>query len=166
MKIRAVDYNTSFDAPENLWYSINQFQLSERNQYNNPMTTITQPWGKVCLAWRLKEGSITISPASQSQGVYRVWFVPTFQKLVNLTDEVPANMDQQGWLELAIAISCIRVMNAMKMDSTAFLEEKMELRQRIISEAKNRQAAGGKRIANVRYNNADMMLPTGGWYDT
>lgn len=162
MKIRAVDYNTSFDAPENLWYTINQFQLSERNQFNNPMTTITQPWGKVCLSWRLTQNAIVISPQNQAQGVYRVWYVPKFVPLVNFEDEVPANMDQQGWLELAVAISCVRVMNAMRMDSSMFETERAELKQRIISEAKNRQAAGGKRIANVRYNNTDMLLPTGG----
>ena len=164
MKIRAIDYNTQLNQ-QGTWYTINQFQLPERNQYNNPMTTITQPWGKVCLAWRLGQDGIIISPANQAQGIYQVWYVPQAPVLVNLTDTVPINMDQQGWLEYAVSIACIRVMNALKLDSSVFEQEAAELRERIKSEAKNRQAAGGKRIANTRYNTGDMMYPTGNWND-
>jgi hypothetical protein len=162
MKIRAVDYNQAYDAPNDLWYTINQMQLPERNQFNNPLTTITAPWGKVCLSWRLGQNQITIAPQSQCAGVYRIWYVPKYVNLVDPSDVIPSNMDQNGWIELGVASACMRINDKLKIDSSAFRQDKLELTQRIKSEAKNRQAAGGKRVANIRYNNSDMLMP-GGW---
>jgi hypothetical protein len=164
MKIRAVDYNNAMQD-SNLWFTINQFQFPERNQFNTPYTSALAPWAKIALSWRLTQDNILISPASQANGIYRIWYVPQYVPLVNQSDTIPANMDQNGWTEYAVATACIRIMNKLHLESQAFETERAELRQRIQSEAKNRQGAGGKRIANVTGGQYSLFPTMGSWND-
>jgi hypothetical protein len=161
-KVRGVDYN-----PANLdlthWYTLYPIGLSERNRYNNPSTSVAATWYKANLGYRLLQSSILIMPQDQASGNYQVWFTPKFQPLVNLTDTLPANMDTNAWHEFMVVAACIKVMNKRNFDPSGFMMEKVELKDRILNEAKNRNSGGPKRMANSRYQN-DLCYPFA-WYD-
>lgn len=155
-KLRGVDFQASVSGP---WYTLQPFQFTQRNRNNNLLTNITVPWGKVGLSYRLADQGIIISPQTQAGGTYQIWYTPKFINLTATTDLIPISMDLQSWVEYAVVDCAIKIYNKQNLDPSAFMTEKQLLRQRIISAAKNRNAAGPKVIANTRYNTDDLILP-------
>lgn len=157
-KLRGVDYqNLGQGNPQ--WFTLYAFQFPERNQSNNILNNIVSPWGKLKLSYRVADNGILIQPMTQAQGTYQVWFTPKFQPLVLTTDLLTIQMDTQAWVEYAVVDCCIKIFNKQNLDPTGFMTEKEKLHIRIISEAKNRDSSGPKRVANVRYQNDDMVIP-------
>jgi len=154
LKARAIDYNPSFTT-NNDWYTINSFQLPERNRFNNSMTNIVSPWGKVTLAAREMGQSIYIAPQDEAGGCYQIWYTPKYTWLNLPTDVLPFYMDTQGWSEFAVVGSCIKILNKMNLDPSGFMAEKAELKDRVVNAAKNRDSSGPKRMANVRFSGAN-----------
>lgn len=158
-KLRGVDFqNTSQSNPQ--WFTLFEFQFTERNRENNILNNIVSPWGKLKLSYRLADSGIIIQPQAQAGGVYQIWYTPKFVPLdLTLNPALNIQMDTQAWVEYCVVDCCIKIFNKQNLDPTGFMAEKAALRQRIISEAKNRDAAGPKRMANTRYQNDDMVLP-------
>lgn len=157
-KLRGVDYqNLGQGSPQ--WYTLFPFQFPERNQSNNILNNIVSPWGKLKLSYRVADTGILIQPMTQAQGVYQVWYTPKFQQLTISSDLLTIQMDTQAWVEYAIVDCCIKIFNKQNLDPTGFMAEKEQLKLRIRAEAKNRDSAGPKRVANVRYQNDDMCIP-------
>ena len=150
LKLRAIDFSTGTPTNNNRWFTINQYQMPERNRYNNAAQNILSPWGKVALSARVMGQTIFIEPQDQAGGVYQIWYTPKFTPLVNTTDALPFYMDSQGWSEFAVVGTCVKIMNKMNLDPQGFMAEKAEQKERVISAAKNRDSSGPKRIANVR----------------
>lgn len=157
-KLRGVDYvNTGQGGPP--YYTLYQFQFPERNRDNNTLGNIMSPWGKVRLSYRLADVGIIIQPQNVAGGTFQVWYTPKYVPLVQLTDTLTVQMDMQSWVEYAVVDCAIKIMNKQGLDPSSFMAEKMALKQRIIGEAKNRDSSGPKRVANVRYQNDDLVLP-------
>jgi len=151
LKVRAIDYSPSVPPNGNGWYTINQYQLPERNRYNNSIQNIASPWGKVTLSSRVMGDSIYMAPQDEAGGEYQIWYTPKYQWLPLATDALPYYMDTQAWSEFAVVSSCVKIMNKMVLDPSGFMAEKQEQKDRVISAAKNRDSSGPKRVANVRF---------------
>jgi hypothetical protein len=154
LKLRALDYSPGPlpAGPGNGWYTINQFQMPERNRYNNSAQNIMSPLGKVTLSSRVMGQFIYMAPQDEAGGCYQVWYVPKFAPLDGYSDTLPYYMDSQAWSEFAVVGTCVKIMNKMNLDPSGFMAEKAEQKERVISAAKNRDSSGPKRMANVRFN--------------
>lgn len=157
-KLRGVDYQNQGQGPT-LWYTLFSYQFPERNNNNNSISNIISPYGKYALSYRLADVGIIIQPQAQAGGVYQVWFTPKFINLCNPTDTLTIQMDTNAWVEYAVVDCCIKIYNKQNLDPSGFINEKALLRARVIAEAKNRDSAGPKRVANVRFGNNDLTLP-------
>jgi hypothetical protein len=157
-KLRGVDYqNLGQGQPQ--WYTLYEFQFPERNRENNILNNIVSPWGKLKLSYRLADTGIMIQPQTQAGGVFQIWYTPKYNPLVQLTDTLTIQMDTQAWVEYAVVDCCIKIFDKQNLDPSAFMSEKQALHTRILSEAKNRDSAGPKRMANSRFQNDDLVLP-------
>lgn len=157
-KLRGVDYqNLGQGSPQ--WFTLYEFQFPERNRENNILNNIVSPWGKLKLSYRLADVGLIIQPQQQAGGVYQVWFTPKYVSLILDTDTLTIQMDTQAWVEYVVVDCSIKIMNKQGLDPSSFMAEKGALKQRIVAEAKNRDAAGPKRMANSRYQNDDLVLP-------
>lgn len=160
-KLRGVDFLDS-SAPTGSvprWYTLYPFQLIERNRNNSNFGSITAPWGKVRLSYLLTDVGIMIQPASQVGGTYQIFYVPKLVPLVDEDDALTIQMDTQAWVEYAVTDCCVKIFNKQNLDPSGFLAEKAALKQRIVAAAKNRDSAAPKRMANVRFQNDDWILP-------
>lgn len=109
------------------------------------------------LSYRLADSSIIMEPQQQAAGnTFQVWYTPKFNNLNLTTDTLGIQMQTQGWTEYAIVDCCIKIFNKQNMDPSAFMQEKEQLRQRIMSAAKNRDASAPKQIVNTRFSNDDL----------
>ena len=153
-KVRLVEYkfmlgSSQLGATDN-YYPINMFQMPQRNRYGNTPPSILLPYQFAQLTYRVMGNNIIIEPCASAVGEFRVWYVQKWQNLVNLSDQLPIVMDTNAWSEYAIVSSCIKMMNKINLDASGFVAEKAELKDRIVSAAKNRTLAGPKCMINVR----------------
>lgn len=152
-KLRAVDFNSGQGQVN--WQTIYSFQLPERNRSQNNLNTIVNPYINNDLSYRLSDAGIIIMPAERAAGTYQIWYVPKFIALADTDDTLTIQMDTQAWVEYSIVDVCIKILNKQNLDPSGFMAEKAELKQRIVSAAKNRNSAGPKRVANVRFQSSD-----------
>lgn len=155
MKIRGVDIqgngivsNGSFP-----WFPLPKFQLIDRGRRNNLTSALAYPFGKVNLSyfWQGANG-IIIYPQVQAAGTYQIWWIPKFQPLLQLTDVLAVQMDQQSWIEYAVVDACIKIFCKQNLDPSGFMARKEGLRNRIRGAMTNRDQSGPDCIANVRNN--------------
>lgn len=159
MKLRGVDYQNQGQGGGPLFYTLYPFQFPERNRNNNTLGNITAPWGKYQLSYRLAGVGILIEPQQTAGGTYQVWYTPKYVNLVQTTDTLTIQMDTNAWVEYAVTDCAIKIFNKQNLDPTGFMAEKAQLKERIVGEARNRDASAPKRMANSRFNNNDFSLP-------
>ena len=157
-KLRGVDYQNSGQGQPQ-WYTLRSYQFPERNRDTNAMTNIVAPWGKLKLSYRLADTGLIIQPATNAGGVYQVWYTPKFVNLVNSFDPLTIQMDTNAWVEYAVVDCAIKIFNKQNLDPSGFMNEKAQLKARILAEGKNRDSAGPKRVSNTRYQDDDIVLP-------
>jgi len=156
-KLRAVDFLIN-DGQQ--WLTLFPFQLPERNKTSGGITNVLLPY-RTGLCYRLSDAGIIIVPGTQCGGTYQVWFTPKFIPLTLTTDTLTIQMDTQAWIEYSVVDCCIKIFNKQNLDPSGFMAEKGALLQRIRNAAKNRDSAGPKRVANVRFNDNDFGMPFG-----
>lgn len=133
------------------WFPIPKFQFIDRGRRNNLTSALAYPFGKVNLSyfWQGANG-IIIYPQVQAAGTYQIWWVPKFQTLNLPTDVLAVQMDQQAWMEYAVADCGIKIYGKQNLDTSTFERRKEALRIRIIGSMSNRDVGGPDCIANVR----------------
>ncbi len=159
-KLRGVDFQINSSANGIYWLSLFPFQLTERNRQRSGLTNILIPY-RTGLSYRLGDAGIIIMPQVEAGGTYQVWYTPKFVPLDETTDALTIQMDNQAWVEYAVVDCCIKIFNKQNLDPSGFLAEKQALQVRIRNAAKNRDSAGPKRVANVRFNDNDFGMPFG-----
>ena len=159
-KLRGVDFKINESQNGTFWLTLFPFQLPERNRQRSGLTNILVPY-RTGLSYRLADAGIIIMPQVQAGGTYQIWFTPKFVSLVETTDTLTIQMDTQAWIEYAVVDCCIKIFNKQNLDPSGFMAEKAALQVRIKNAAKNRDSAGPKRVANVRFNENDFGLPYG-----
>ncbi len=148
-KLRGVDYLVN--GAGSRWITLFPFQLPDRNKD----TGIQVRTYRNNLSYRLGDASIIIMPQVQAGGTFQVWYTPKFVPLATLSDALNIQMDTQSWVEYAVVDCCIKIFNKQNLDPSAFMQEKMLLQARVRAAAKNRDSAGPKSVANVRFQNDD-----------
>lgn len=154
-KLRGVDYQLATTS-STLWLTLYPFQFPERNRWNNSLSNVLSPLNR-SLSYRLADQGIIITPLTQAYGTYQIWFTPKFYPLLVTTDVLPIQMDTNAWVEYTIVDCCVKIFNKQNLDPSGFMAEKAALLERIRASARNRNSAAPKRIANVRFNDGDMM---------
>ena len=153
-KIRAVEFQylsgASAFGGTDTFYPLQQFQMPQRNRYANTPLNVFLPYNLAQLTYRAMGGNILIEPITASQGTYRVWYAQKWQNLVNPTDTLSIEMDTQAWSEYAIVDTCIKIFDKLNIDASGFRQEKLELKDRIVSSAKNRVISGPKVMWNAK----------------
>jgi hypothetical protein len=140
-------------ATSDNYYPIQMFMMPQRNQYGNTPINIFLPYALARITYRVMGQEIIIEPVASCAGNYRIWYTQKWQNLINLTDYLPENIDTQAWSEYAIVDCCIKMFDKMNVENTGFRQEKAELKDRIVSAAKNRMTGGPKRMFNARRRN-------------
>lgn len=153
-KVRQVEFQylsgaSAFNGTDT-FYPLQQFQMPQRNRYANTPLNVFLPYNLAQLTYRVMGAEIIIEPITACQGNYRVWYAQKWQNLVNLTDTLSIQMDSQAWSEYAVVDSCIKIFDKLNIDASGFRQEKMELKDRIVSAAKNRVIAGPKVMWNAK----------------
>lgn len=156
-KVRLVEFqymtgSSAFGGTDN-FYPINQFQMPQRNRYGNTPLNVFLPYNLAQLTYRVMGGNIIIEPIASCAGTYRVWYTQKWQWLENLTDYLPYTMDSQAWSEYAVVDACIKIYDKQGQDASGFRTEKAELKDRIVSAAKNRVLGSPKAMINCRRRN-------------
>lgn len=149
-KVRLVEFQYIGGGGPDNFYPINQFQLPQRNRYGNTPLNVFLPYTLAQVTYRVMGDSILIEPVASCGGQYRIWYVQKFQNLVNPTDYLSNSMDNQAWCEYAVVDACIKIFTKMNIDTTAFMQQKEELKQRIIAAASNRTLGGPPVMINAR----------------
>ncbi len=158
-KLRGVDFKMSPGSSSDQWLTLDLFMFRERNRQNSVLGNIVSPYGRSRLMYRLSDQGISIVPQSQAAGVFRVWYIPKWSPLLQLTDVLPIQLDTQAWVEYAIVDCCIKINNKQNLDPSGFMAEKAALKERIIGAARNRDSAGPKRVVNTRFVDDGFDMP-------
>lgn len=159
-KLRAVD----FGSP-GAWTTVYNFQLPERNRYNNPIANMFAPYGnQAARKVRVMDNKIVVEPDNIASGQYQVWYTPKYTFITDPLGQLPVYMDMQGFIEYAVASAGIKIYNKLTLSPAGFIEEMKYYEDLVRNGAKNRMSSGPKCVANVRnINDASYPYLGGGW---
>lgn len=146
-QLRGVDFYAFANQP-NPWQTLKRFMLKERNRYANPL--LRTMYGVLELFYSLEDGYIMVIPADVCAGQYRLWYVPAYTYITDLTTIIPSYYDNQAWKDYAIMDCAIVIYNKQTLDPSIFMQRKAELKQRIQAMAGHRDSGDPKRIVNNR----------------
>jgi hypothetical protein len=157
LKLRAVDYGSPA-----AWVTVYGFGLQERNHFNNPIGNMFAPYGNTAARKvRVMGNNIVIEPQNIASGNYQIWYTPKYKNLVNPTDDLPTDMDTQGWIEYAVASSGVKIYNKLLLSPAGFIQEVAYYEKMVRDGAQNRMSGGPKCVQNVR-NIGDTTFPFSG----
>lgn len=132
-----------------VYMPLERFEFAQRASFGPPLTVYA---GVITSSrYHILGGNCWIQPYSNAAGTYRVWYVPAYA-ILTTSDNLPAYMDTfaNAWHAYAIADSAIKIMGKQQLDPSVFMQQKAELRQRIIDAAKPRDAGPPKRMVDTR----------------
>jgi hypothetical protein len=133
------------------FYSIPKYNFQERNQRSRNILRNLEGFNG--LAYRIVGNTLYFLPEDQAQGSYRLWYIPTYTKLVNTNDTLDGF---NGWEEYIILDAAIKCMTKEESDPTVLLMERKSVMDRIESLANNRDIGLPERVSSVRdYNDDD-----------
>jgi len=124
--------------------SLSKFNFQERNRQNNSLSRALSRRPDV--QYRIIGKELVITPTDTATGDYRLWYIPQFDKLVDLTDELDTI---QGWEEYVIVDAAIKCMQKEESDVSVLLVQKQALISRIEAMANNRDAGEPESITDV-----------------
>jgi hypothetical protein len=138
-KLRGVDY----DVGSGEYLPLSKYEWADRGRKNNGR----DPRFARHLQYRLVGGQLNITPLEQSDGNYRMWYIPGYVDLVGPNDD--ANFPQ-NWVEYVIAGSAAKCLAKEESDVSVQLAIKASLRARIEAMAGNRDAGAPEVIERTR----------------
>ncbi len=150
-KLRGVD--RSINGPED-FVTVLKFNWSERNWRNRSIQRVVT--GQVNLSYRIVKDTLRIIPEDQAPGDYRLWYVPTFTRLVNSTDTLDG---VNGWEEYIIIRTAIMALDKEETDSTLLVAALDGLKERIEDMAQNRDIDQPEVIADTQRTDWDLDHP-------
>jgi hypothetical protein len=142
---------------------INSFM--EQDLYTFP--NIVPVYGSIPSGWNLVGNLVTVHPPSTAGAQYVLWYVPTAPTLVNDDDTIDAFwLSVNGWHEYVILDVAAKALIKEESLDTAqlLLQQKEQLRQRIIREAMPRDVSQPQNIVDMQRirNNWGNGLPGAG----
>lgn len=139
-KLRGLDYSNS----GNDWCTLNNTNFINRNRRNVDRLNYSIRG----LNYRVMNNVIKFFPPDQSNGTYRLWYVPRVPTLVADADSTSGyTMDYDEYIVVDSAIKCLV---KEESDPSVLMAGKEQLKQRIIAMSANRDASAPEKISNVR----------------
>lgn len=142
-KLRGID--VLVNSP-NDWNTVSRYNFGERNSRSRVVNRLQ--YGLRNLYYRVIGSKIFFLPEDQSDGTYRLWYVPRVTKLSADTDDTAGTiLDFEEYVVVDAAIKCLL---KEESDPSALMAIKEQLKGRIQSMASERDAGSRERIGNVR----------------
>jgi len=148
-KLRGIDRQTGGNGADG-WNNVRMFNFADRNKMNKQV--IRNLTGEISIVYRLFGKNIELRPEDNAQGIYRIWYIPRCQPLVNLTDEPQGIMDFEEYVIVDSAIKCL---NKEESDTSVLMAQKQLITSRVMSMASSRDANEIQRVADVRNSDID-----------
>ena len=145
-KLRGVDLSIS--TGNNAFVTVHKFNFENRSQYIYPNSASTI-YGVFNLRYRVLGNQIEFIPTPSGGQAAQLWYIPRLDKL--LADYDITTTGISGWLEYVIVDSAIKALQKDESDITVLAAQKMDIRQRIIDTAANRDAGQPDTITDVRH---------------
>lgn len=126
------------------WQEINPFNFDARNKsYRGGRAS--------AIGYRIIGANLYLTPKSNADGNFRLWYIPTRPTLIKLTDTIDRESERWAqYIEVDAAIKC----KAKQDDDVSTLEySKQQLTKRISEMASNRNAGAPEKIQDVRSRN-------------
>lgn len=142
-KERGVDYRGG--AGE--WLAINRSEFINRNLRSSSFIFSGRSFFPD-RQYRITGDAIKIIPLGQSNGTYRMFYIPLFQNLVSDADIT--SMAFSGWDEYVVVDAAIKCLQKEETDVSVLEMQKQALKQRILEEAASRDAGQPKQVQMVR----------------
>jgi hypothetical protein len=141
-KLEGVD--KQFTGPSD-YMTLPKFNFLERNKWNNTQAYFNGGFYSVAYDW--VGGRISIIPATNAPGNYRIWYVPSCPILVNDSDAIP--YDLQRWSSYIVIEGTIRCLAKEESNVDYYLMKKNELIGKINAAAINRDSGQSDRVTDI-----------------
>lgn len=153
------------NTSNNGWVTVDKYNFIDRNKYFYPNTASTI-YGVFNSQYRWLGNNLEIIPTPSQNQPYRIQYIPRLPAMIQLTDVSITSIS--GWLEYVITDVAIKILQKEESDVSILGAQKLDLRQRIISSASNRDAGRPDTISDSRGNswwnrNGGFNGPSGGF---
>lgn len=140
-KLVGIDWQQSSGMPLS---NLKTFEFAERNALLNASIL----WGiqGVNMRYCLLGSQVFFAPAPQAGNQVTFWYVPQPTALVNDTDTYDF---QSGWEEFVIVNTAIKALAAEESDTSVFMAQKAEMKDRILDMAPKRNQAEPFSVAYI-----------------
>jgi hypothetical protein len=158
-KLRGVD----FGSPGQ-WITIYGFGFQQRNYFNSPYSNMFANYGnQVQRKARVMDQNIIIEPLNLCSGQYQIWYTPKFHWIVEDSQELPYDMNLEGFIEYAVAATGEKVYTTLVLPTDSFTQQKMYYEDKVRNSAKNRMSMGPQVMQNVRNRGGGWSRGRRGW---
>jgi len=145
---RCSNQSTGVDGDD--FYLIRPFNWEDRNSRRNiDLFRGIHP----NVQYRMVGDLFRFVPADQAQGIYRVWYVPSLEPLVNSTDQISVQADR--WKLYIVIDAAIKMLQKEESDVSVLAAQKMALIRRIQEMAQVRDAGEPERVTDVSRGGGD-----------
>ena len=100
---------------------------------------------------RVMGNSIVIEPLNLCSGNYQVWYTPKYTPITDVTQNLPNDVDTEGFIEYAVASTGVKIYNKLLLSPAGFIEEMKYYEDKVVNGAKNRMSMGPQVMQNVRF---------------
>jgi len=145
-KLRGIDRSASGNPAADDFYPLSPFNFETRN--NKGYLVRRRGFGDA-VQYRIMQNNLIFSPADQSGGTYRLWYVPRATTLTAATDTIDG---VNGWEEYIVLVAAIKALTKEESDVSVLMGEKQAMYQRIEFMAQNRDAGMTERVSDVQGN--------------
>lgn len=124
---------------------VRKFSFPERDRY--VATAITGRGGYTDYQYQIRGDSIEFIPEPNSASTIKLWYIPSFSKLVNNTDEINSSI-MSNWEEFAVVTAVYKMKEKEELSTTVIERELEAIRARIDQAAANRDAGESEGISD------------------
>jgi len=150
-KLRGVDVRINNDN----WQTVKPYNFNERNR--NTDGVVWDLLGLPAIRYRIVGANIKFTPKPTQNADIRMWYTPVATQLVNDTDSLD---DLNAYAEYVVVDAAIKMRTKEESDTTEFVRQKAEMRDRILNMAKNRDSGSSATISDVTAENDSLLYWT------
>lgn len=139
------------NTSNNGWVTVGKYMFADRNKYFYPNTASTI-YGVFNCQYRWMGQNLELIPPPSSNQPFRVQYIPRLPVMLQDTDMTTTSIS--GWLEYVITDVAIKILQKEESDVSILGAQKLDLRQRIMSAASNKDAGRPDSISDTRGNSS------------
>jgi len=145
-KLRGVDLQLS----DGKFYTLRKFNFNERNRFQQ--NGIWDASGLPFIRYRLWGSKIRFNPDPDQATNAKLWYHPKATELVSDSDSFA---DINGFYEYVVVDAAIKALTKEESDVTVLMQQKAELKQRILEMSQNRDAGEPESVQDIYAENDD-----------